>query len=81
MDIVVNVNETDDITTDVQGLPSSPVIFITFPSAEHTEMPSDGSNMKITVVAKSYFSELWCINDHFGTLLQWSNLNVHSTSR
>ena len=44
-------------------------MFITASTAENIGMSSDGAEMKIMVVGKSYVSEWWYINDHFGTLL------------
>ena len=81
LESVVNIDTTNDIKTNVQILSSIPVMFITASSVENIGILSDGAEMKITAVAKSYVSKWWCINDHFGTLLQWSNLNVHKTSR
>ena len=66
---VETISELDIITVDVPILSSSPVMVITAFSAGKLEEAPKGTEMKITTVAKSYFSEWWCINDHFGALL------------
>ena len=51
-----------------------PVLFIV-PSKDTriNENPND-TEMKIIAVAKILFSEWWCINDYFGSLLHWSTI-------
>ena len=72
-----SVSPTDNASIATPVTSYSPVMFIT--SCSNAVFDDDHPNigMKITTVAKTLFSEWWCINDYFGSLLQWSMINLN----
>ena len=78
---IVYINTSFDAVIDAPVILTSPIIFITSPFVSVISDTPLNIEMKMTTVAKTLFSEWWCTDDYFGSLLQRINHNLNIASR